>query len=287
MVEKLGVSERRACRVTGQVRSTQWRRPVLSNDEKALTAAIIDLAATYGRYGYRRITALLRAQGWHVNHKRVARIWRREGLKVPTKQPKRGRLWLNDGSCIRLRPQHRNHVWAYDFVQDRTHDGKRIRMLTVIDEYSRECLAIETQRGLRSQDVLDVVAELMLKHGVPDHIRSDNGPEFIAKALREWLARVGVKTLFIEPGSPWENGYNESFNGKLRDECLNGEIFYSLKEAQIIIERWRQHYNTVRPHSSLGYRPPAPETKTPNDLLSAMQGLRADQTSQNEPLVVT
>ena len=252
MVEKLGVSERRACRVTGQVRSTQWRRPVLSNDEKALTAAIIDLAATYGRYGYRRITALLRAQGWHVNHKRVARIWRREGLKVPTKQPKRGRLWLNDGSCIRLRPQHRNHVWAYDFVQDRTHDGKRIRMLTVIDEYSRECLAIETQRGLRSQDVLDVVAELMLKHGVPDHIRSDNGPEFIAKALREWLARVGVKTLFIEPGSPWENGYNESFNGKLRDECLNGEIFYSLKEAQIIIERWRQHYNTVRPHSSLG-----------------------------------
>ena len=287
MIEKLGVSERRACRVTGQVRSTQWRRPVLSNDEKALTAAIIDLAATYGRYGYRRITALLRAQGWHVNHKRVARIWRREGLKVPTKQPKRGRLWLNDGSCIRLRPQHRNHVWAYDFVQDRTHDGKRIRMLTVIDEYSRECLAIETQRGLRSQDVLDVVAELMLKHGVPDHIRSDNGPEFIAKALREWLARVGVKTLFIEPGSPWENGYNESFNGKLRDECLNGEIFYSLKEAQIIIERWRQHYNTVRPHSSLGYRPPAPETKTPNDLLSAMQGLRADQTSQNEPLVVT
>ena len=287
MVEKLGVSERRACRVTGQVRSTQWRRPVLSNDEKALTAAIIDLAATYGRYGYRRITALLRAQGWHVNHKRVARIWRREGLKVPVKQPKRGRLWLNDGSCIRLRPQHRNHVWAYDFVQDRTHDGKRIRMLTVIDEYSRECLAIETQRGLRSQDVLDVVAELMLKHGVPDHIRSDNGPEFIAKALREWLARVGVKTLFIEPGSPWENGYNESFNGKLRDECLNGEIFYSLKEAQIIIEKWRQHYNTVRPHSSLGYRPPAPETKTPNDLLSAMQGLRADQTSQNEPLVVT
>ena len=287
MVEKLGVSERRACRVTGQVRSTQWRRPVLSNDEKALTAAIIDLAATYGRYGYRRITALLRAQGWHVNHKRVARIWRREGLKVPTKQPKRGRLWLNDGSCIRLRPQHRNHVWAYDFVQDRTHDGKRIRMLTVIDEYSRECLAIETQRGLRSQDVLDVVAELMLKHGTPDHIRSDNGPEFIAKALREWLTRVGVKTLFIEPGSPWENGYNESFNGKLRDECLNGEIFYSLKEAQIIIERWRQHYNTVRPHSSLGYRPPAPETKTPHDLLFAKQGLRADQASQNEPLVVT
>ncbi len=261
MSDKLGVSQRRACRAVGQVRSTQWRRPRLSDDEKALTFAIIDLATKYGRYGYRRITALLRVQGWHVNHKRVARIWRREGLKVPSKQPKRGRLWLNDGSCIRLRPQYRNHVWSYDFVQDRTRDGKVIRMLTVIDEYSRECLTIEVQRRFRSQDVLDVISDLFITQGVPEHIRSDNGPEFIAKILRDWLARVGVKTLYIEPGSPWENGYNESFNGKLRDELLNGEIFYSLKEAQILIERWRNHYNKVRPHSSLGYRPPAPETK--------------------------
>lgn len=198
-----------------------------------------------------------------MNHKRVARIWRREGLKVPTKQPKRKRLWLNDGSCMRRRPQHKNDVWAYDFVQDRTHDGKPIKMLTLIDEYSRECLAIEVQRQLRSGDVLHAVADAMLQHGIPQHIRSDNGPEFIAKALRAWMEHVGVQTLFIEPGSPWENGYNESFNGKLRDELLNGDIFYTLKEAQILIENWRQHYNTIRPHSSLGYRPPAPETKRP------------------------
>jgi len=204
---------------------------------------------------------MLRVQGWHVNHKRVARIWRREGLKVPIKQPKRRRLWLNDGSCMRLRPQHKNHVWAYDFVQDKTHDGKSLKMLTLIDEHSRECLAIDVQRRLRSDDVLHAVADAMLKHGVPKHMRSDNGPEFIAKALRRWFERVGVRTLFIEPGSPWENGYNESFNGKLRDELLNGKIFYTLREAQILIESWRKHYNTVRPHSSLGYKPPAPETK--------------------------
>ncbi|MEO1474190.1 MAG: IS3 family transposase [Pseudomonadota bacterium] len=263
VTDKLGVSQRRACRSVGQVRSTQWRQLKVSSDEPALTSAIVDLARRYGRYGYRRITALLRAQGWHVNHKRVARIWRREGLKVPLKQPKRGRLWLNDGSCMRLRPEHRNHVWAYDFVQDRTHDGKAFRMLTLIDEYSRECLAIEVQRRLRSDDVLHVVADAMLAHGPPKYIRSDNGPEFAALALRDWFEQVCVGTLFIEPGSPWENGFNESFNGKLRDELLNGEIFYSLREAQILIEDWRQHYNTIRPHSALGYRPPAPETRSP------------------------
>ena len=263
MVETLHVSERRACAAVGQVRSTQWRQPARSDEEKALTEAIIALATEYGRYGYRRITALLKTQGWQVNHKRVARIWRREGLKVPAKQPKRGRLWLNDGSCIRLRPRYRHHVWAYDFVQDKTRDGRKIRMLTVIDEHSRECLAIETQRRLRSQDVLETVADLFMRHGIPDHIRSDNGPEFIAKALRDWLKRVGVKTLFIEPGSPWENGYNESFNGKLRDELLNLEVFNTLHEAQVLIERWRVHYNTKRPHSALGYKPPAPQTILP------------------------
>jgi transposase InsO family protein len=233
------------------------------DDEVALTAAIVALASEYGRYGYRRIAALLRAQGWPVNVKRVWRIWRREGLKVPSKQPKRGRLWLNDGSCIRLRPSWPNHVWAYDFVQDRTHDGRTIRMLTVIDEFTRECLAIEVARRLRHDDVLHVLADLFTRHGPPDHIRSDNGSEFTAIAVREWLPRVGVRTLFIEPGSPWENGYNESFNGKLRDELLNGEIFYTLQEAKVLIERWRQHYNTIRPHSALGYRPPAPVTILP------------------------
>lgn len=186
-----------------------------------MTAAIIRLAGQYGRYGYRRITALLRAEGWHVNHKRVERIWQREGLKVPQKQPKRGRLWLNDGSCIRLRPSWQNHVWAYDFVQARTHEGRAFRMLTVIDEFTRECLAIDVSRRLRSEDVLHVLTDLMVRNSVPDHIRSDNGPEFTAKAVREWLARINVKTLYIEPGSPWENGYNGSLNGKLRDELLN------------------------------------------------------------------
>jgi putative transposase len=201
----------------------------------------------------------LRREGWRVNHKRVQRIWRQEGLKVPQKQPKRGRLWLHDGSCIRLRPRHRNHVWSYDFLMDRTQDGRSIKILTVIDEFSRECLAILADRHIRADDVLYCLADLFIEHGVPEHIRSDNGPEFTAKAVRNWLGRIGVKTLFIEPGSPWENGYNESFNGKLRDELLNGEVFYTLKEAQVLIERWRQEYNTFRPHSALKYKPPVPE----------------------------
>lgn len=258
--ETLGVSERRACRVLGQSRSTQRRKPYVPDDEPRLVARIVELASQYGRYGYRRITGLLREEAWKVNHKRVERLWRREGLKVPQKQPKRGRLWLNDGSCVRLRPTHRDHVWAYDFVQDRTHDGRVLRMLTLVDEYTRECLAIDVARRMSSEDVLERLAFLFVTRGVPGHIRSDNGAEFTCKAVREWLAKVGVKTLFIEPGSPWENGYVESFNGKLRDELLDREIFYTVLEAKVLIERWRQHYNQVRPHSALGYRPPAPET---------------------------
>jgi transposase InsO family protein len=194
-----------------------------------------------------------------VNHKRVERIWRREGLKVPRKQPKRGRLWLADGSCVRRRAEHRNHVWSYDFVFDRTHDGRPLRMLTLVDEYTRECLAIDIERRLDSEDVLDRLEALFVSRGTPEFIRSDNDAEFTAKAVREWLARVNVQTLFIAPGSPWENGYIESFNGKLRDELLDREIFYTLGEAKILIERWRHEYNTFRPHSALGYRPPAPE----------------------------
>ena len=191
---ELGISERRACAVAGQHRSTQRKRPRGRDDEEALTAAIIRLASQYGRYGYRRITALLRTEGWHVNAKRVQRIWRREGLKVPQKQPKQGRLWLNDGSCIRLRPCWPHHVWSYDFVMDRTHDGRKFRMLTVIDEFTRRCMAVVVERRLNSDNVLHCLTELFVQHGPPDHIRSDNGSEFTAHAVRDWLGRIGVKT---------------------------------------------------------------------------------------------
>ena len=253
------VSERRACRVLGQPRATQRRPRFIPADESRLVGRITQLANDYGRYGYRRITALLRREGWRVNHKRVERLWRREGLKVPQRQPKRRRLWFNDGSCVRLRPEHRDHVWSYDFVQARTHDGRAFRMLTVIDEFTRECLAIDVARRLTSEDVLERLSDLFIHRGVPEYIRSDNGAEFTATKVREWLERIDVKTLYIEPGSPWENGYVESFNGKLRDELLEREIFDTLWEAKVLIERWRREYNTVRPHSSLDYRPPAPE----------------------------
>jgi putative transposase len=257
------VSERRVCRVLGQHRSTQRKAPRGREDEERLTADIIDLACQYGRYGYRRIAEFLRRAGWQVNDKRVERIWRREGLKVPAKQPKRKRLWLNDGSCIRLRAERANHVWSYDFMEDSTHDGRKFRILNVVDEFTRECLAIRVDRRLKSTDVIDVLSDLFILRGVPGHIRSDNGPEFVAKAVQAWIHAVGAKTAYIEPGSPWENGYIESFNARMRDELLNGELFYSLKEAKIIIENWRRHYNGVRPHTSLGYRSPAPETYVP------------------------
>ncbi len=234
--------------------------PVGRPDEDLLVADMIELARQYGRYGYRRIAALLRYAGWHVNDKRVERLWRREGLKVPMKQPKKGRLWLNDGSCVRLRPEHRNHVWSYDFVHCRTDDGTAFRTLNIIDEYSRECLAIRVDRKLNSGSVIDALSDLFILRGIPSFIRSDNGPEFVAQAVQDWIKAVGAKTAYIEPGSPWENGYCESFNARFRDEFLNGETFYSLREAQVLIEEWRKHYNTKRPHSALGYRPPAPET---------------------------
>lgn len=228
------------------------------NDEEALRGDVIRLASKYGRYGYRRITALLRVEGWRVNHKRVERIWREEGLKVPKKQAKKGRLYLNDGSCIRLRPCWENHVWSYDFVSDRLANGKKIRMLTVIDEFTRKCLAIRVAGSLKSDDVLAVLTDLFTSEGLPNYVRSDNGAEFTAGVVQNWLSKLGVKTAYITPGSPWENGFNERFNGSLRDELLNCEIFYSLTEAKIIIENWRKHYNEIRPHSSLNYKPPAP-----------------------------
>jgi len=250
--------------VLGQHRSTQRLVPMGRGDEERLTADIIELARQYGRYGYRKIAALLRSTaGWVVNDKRVERIWRREGLKVPAKQPKRGRLWLNDGSCVRLRAEYPNHVWSYDFVEDRTHDGRKYRMLNVVDEFTHEALEIRISRRLKSADVIDVLSGLFILRGVPGHIRSDNGPEFVAKAVQEWIGGVGAKTAYIMPGSPWENGFIESFNARLRDELLDGEIFYSLAEARIIVESWRRRYNTVRPHQSLGYKPPAPEVFIP------------------------
>jgi putative transposase len=202
---------------------------------------------------------MLREEGWMVNKKRVERIWKQEGLKVPKRQPKRRRLWFTDGSCTRLRAEHPNHVWSYDFVAERTSDGRPLRFLTLIDEFTRECLALPAARKFTADDVQAVLTDLFVQRGVPEHIRSDNGPEFTAERVKDWLPKVGVKTLFIEPGSPWENGYNESFNGKFRDELLNGELLDTVWEGRVLAERWRKEYNTKRPHSSLGYKPPAPE----------------------------
>jgi putative transposase len=255
--------------VLEQPRSTQRQQRVVKTDEEVLKERMVALACEYGRYGYRRITALLRSEGWHVNHKRIERIWHQEGLKVPTKQPKRRRLWLNDGSCIRLRPAHKDHVWSYDFVADRTSNGRSMRMLNVIDEYTRECLCIHVARQVTAHDVVEELTKLFVTRGTPKYLRSDNGSEFVAETVRTWLQRVGVGTLFIEPGSPWENGYIESFNGKFRDELLNGEIFDTIVEAKVLTERWRNTYNKIRPHSSLGYRPPAPETFYPLQLANA------------------
>jgi len=254
----LGVSERQACRALEQSRGSYRRPRKVAHDEAALTQDIIRMAVKYGSYGYKKITTLLRVEGWHVNHKRVERIWRAEGLKVPQRQKKRGRLYLNDGSCIRLRPCWKDHVWAYDFVHERLLDGTKIRFLTVVDEYTRECIALHVDYNLKSDDVMEVLTDLFITRGIPDHIRSDNGAEFTANVIRDWLCRLEVKTLFIEPGSPWENGYNESFNGKFRREFLDREVFYTLQEARVLTEEWRHIYNHIRPHISLGYRPPAP-----------------------------
>ena len=235
---------------------------MIKSDEEPLTRRIVELACKYGRYGYRMITGMLRNEGWRVNHKRVERIWRQQGLKVPKRQPKKSRLWFNDGSCYRLRPTYMNHVWSYDFIFDRTRDGRPIKILTVIDEFSRECLELKVARKLKSDDVIDTLNELFLERGVPENIRSDNGSEFIAEELRDWLDKLDVKPLYIEPGSPWENGFVESFHSRFRDELLNRELFDTLLEAQVVIKDWREDYNTIRPHSSLGYKPPAPEVVT-------------------------
>ena len=261
------MSERRACHVIGQIRSTQRYTPKINLEQEKIESRVIELASQYGRYGYRQVTNLLNQEGFDVGKDRVYTIWRREGLKVPQKQPKCARLWLADGSCIRHRPQYKNHVWSYDFVADRTADGRPFKILNIIDEYTRECICSFVDRRINSQKVILVLADLFLQRGIPQLIRSDNGPEFIAKKLMKWMNLLEVKPLFIHPGSPWENGYCESFNGKMRYELLDGELFYTLLEAKIIIEKWRKHYNEVRPHSSLGGKPPAPVTFMVNNTL--------------------
>lgn len=242
----------------GQSRSTQRYENKKRPDEDIITGRIVELASEYGRYGYRMITGMLRLEGYKINHKRVYRIWRELGLKVPKKQPKRRRLWTNDGSCIRLRAEHKNHIWSYDFMETKTSRGHKIKILNVIDEYTRECLISYPARRIRSGDVINVLRDLFLKYGTPEYIRSDNGSEFIAKKLREWLELMEVAPLYILPGSPWENGFCESFNGTMANELLNREVFDSMFEAEVLIKRWMEDYNTLRPHSALGYRPPAP-----------------------------
>lgn len=243
----------------GQPRSSQRYQAKRLADEDEITTQIVELASTYGRYGYRMITAMLRGKGYRINHKRVYRIWRSLGLKVPEKQPKRRRLWLNDGSCIRLREEHPNHVWSYDFVESRTSKGRKIKILNIIDEYTRERLASHAAFRIRSEDVKNVLREVMARKGTPEYLRSDNGSEFIAKHLRAWLSEMEVSPMYITPGSPWENGFVESFNGTMANELLNREIFDTLQEARVLLARWVKAYNTIRPHSALGYRSPAPE----------------------------
>ena len=253
------VTQRRACRELSVHRTAYRYEAIRLPDEDDVRSEIIDIVTNYGRVGYRMVTAMMRNRGRVINHKRVERIWREEGLKLARRQTKKRRLWLTDGSCVRLRPEHRNHVWSYDFVEEKTMDGRKIRILNILDEYTRECLVSVPRRSWRNNDLIETLADLMLLRGVPEYLRSDNGSEFTAKKIRRWLQNTGVITAYIEPGSPWENGYIESFNGRMRDEFLKGELFGCMYEAQVLITRWVKYYNTVRPHSSLGGRPPAPQ----------------------------
>jgi len=253
----LDVSERRACQVMKQPRSTQRYEAKPRDDEKSLVQRMRDLVRRHPRYGYRRVWALLRGEGFRVNVKRIYRLWRKEGFKVPRKQRKKRRLGCSANGCVRHRAEHIDHVWCYDFVSDQTVDGRTLKFLTVEDEYTREALAIEVERSLTSTGVIGTLGYLFEVRAAPKFIRSDNGPEFIAQALRDWLKVSGVGTLYIEPGAPWENGFNESFNSRFRDELLNGELFTSLKEAKVVTEDHRLEYNHRRPHSALGYLTPA------------------------------
>jgi putative transposase len=253
----LPVSERRACAVLGQPRGTQRYVTQADEEERRLIARLHELVRERPRYGYRFMVAILRREGWRVNRKRVFRLWQQEGFQVPRKQRKKRRLGNREGGCLRRRAEHPDHVWAWDFVFDRTANGRSLKWLSIVDEYTRECLALEVDRGMTSEDVLDVLRDLFVIRGVPKYIRSDNGPEFIAQAIRQFLSSAGVGTLYIEPGSPWQNGYAESFHSRLRSELLDAEIFETVREAQSLAASWRGDYNHYRPHSSLDYQTPA------------------------------
>lgn len=253
----LHVSARRACKALGLARSTHRYKMRSSDLNERLVRRVRELARQYPRYGYRRITALLKLEGWRINRKRGHRVWRREGLKVVVKQHKRRRLGTLANGITRRQATVRNEVWSYDFVMDQTEDGRRLKMLPVVDEQTRECLTVEVERRFKAADVVETLAGLFKKHGAPRYIRSDNGPEFIARAVKEWLKKSGVETLYIEPGSPWENAFVESFNGRFRDELLNREVLTSLTEAKVMVRQYVKEYNEHRPHSSLGYLPPA------------------------------
>jgi putative transposase len=287
-VEHLGevfeVSERRACEVAEQPRSTQRYEPQEADDEGPLVSRMLELVRAHPRYGYRRIWALLRRGGFAVNRKRVYRLWRREGLKVPRKQRKTRRLGSSANGCVRQRSERKNHVWAWDFVHDRTSDGRTLKWLTIVDEYTRECLALRVGRSIKAQDAIEVLAELFAMHGVPEHLRSDNGPEFIARGMREWLELLKVGTLYIEPGSPWENGYAESFNSKCRDEFLNAEEFDTVPHARAMAAAWKEDYNERRPHSALGYRTPREFGRTCAASVRAAPSLQ-QHTSVPEPVL--
>ena len=244
-----------ACRALGLARSSYYRNGTGSQGSRQMHGEIVELSREHPRYGYRRVTALLRREGHEVNAKRVQRVRRKEGLQVSRKQRKLRRLGVS--TAQRQRATRANHVWSWDFVEDQTENGTRFRVLTLIDEHTRECLAVHGDWSIRAVDVITVVEAAMARYGAPSHLRSDNGPEFIAYAIQDWLRERNVKTLYITPGSPWENAYIESFHDKLRDECLNREIFGSLWEARVVIEQWRLYYNAERPHSSLGYQTPA------------------------------
>ena len=226
-------------------------------EERRLIARLQELVRERPRYGYRFMVAILRREGWRVNRKRVFRLWQQEGFQVPRKQRKKRRLGSRAGGCVRRRAEHKDHVWAWDFVFDRTANGRSLKWLSIVDEYTRECLALEVDRGMTSEDVLDVLRDLFVIRGVPKHIRSDNGPEFIAQAIRQFLSAAGVGTLYIEPGSPWQNGYAESFHSRLRSELLDAEIFENVRQAQALAAAWQSDYNHYRPHSSLDYQTPA------------------------------
>ncbi len=236
---------------------TQRYEPKQPDKDKTLVAAMKRLAKKYPRYGYRLISAKLRQEGWRVNHKRVQRLWRKEGLQVPYRRKMKKSRGSSENSCSVKKAECINHVWTYDFIEDQSQDGRKLKFLTVLDEYTRESLTIDVGRSIRARDVIAVLAYLFMVRGAPGYIRSDNGPEFIAAAIKRWLAGNKVAILYIEPGSPWENGYIESFNGRFRDEFLDREVFYSVKEAKVLAESWRLEYNDHRPHSSLGYKTPA------------------------------